>query len=210
MKKRFLLKGQFFIDRMSGQFNLCTMLIIFLVFNVYAWLCHFFDKTVYGLGVTLDGWTTFWDRICSNLADDFVVGCCFEKVDNLVYCVHLNLNLLTWSHENILTGVDHILLNLLSAFSCDPGQYVDVTSPTLECKKCPKGTYSVGGGVQFSDWTTLPMGFETTSSDLSYHSYYYDSEYYGERKGVNCSEWVAFPVIFKGCWSWYWGKQGCI
>lgn len=74
------------------------------------------------------------------------------------------------------------------AFSCEPGNYVDVTSPTLECKKCGKGSYSVGGGVRFTNWDQLPMGFESRSSDLSYHGYGYDSEYVGEEQGVNCSQ----------------------
>ena len=77
---------------------------------------------------------------------------------------------------------------LLSVYTCDPGHYVDVASKTLECKKCPKGTYSVGGGVRFTNWDKLPTGFESRISDQHYQGYGYDSEYFQEATGANCSK----------------------
>lgn len=73
-------------------------------------------------------------------------------------------------------------------YTCEPGHYVDVTSKTLECKVCPKGTYSVGGGVRFNNWDTLPTGFESRTSDAHYQGYGYDSEYFQEEKSGNCSK----------------------
>ena len=77
---------------------------------------------------------------------------------------------------------------LFVAFSCDPGHYVDVNSKTLECKICPKGTYSVGGGVRFNNWDKLPTGFESRISSEHYSGYGYDSEYFHEEKSGNCSK----------------------
>ncbi|XP_078343658.1 endosome/lysosome-associated apoptosis and autophagy regulator family member 2-like isoform X2 [Oculina patagonica] len=73
-------------------------------------------------------------------------------------------------------------------YTCDPGHYVDVGSKTLECKKCPKGTYSVGGGVRFNNWEKLPTGFDSRISDEHYQGYGYDSEYFQEATGANCSK----------------------
>ena len=88
-------------------------------------------------------------------------------------------------------GLDVLLSKLFSlylAFTCDPGHYVDVTSKTLECKACAKGTYSVGGGVRFSDWDKLPTGFESRTVDEHYQEYGYDNEYFKETSGANCSK----------------------
>ncbi|XP_027044003.1 UPF0577 protein KIAA1324-like homolog isoform X2 [Pocillopora damicornis] len=79
------------------------------------------------------------------------------------------------------------------SFTCDPGHYVDVTSKTLECKACAKGTYSVGGGVRFSDWDKLPTGFESRTVDEHYQEYGYDNEYFKETSGANCSKTGWLP-----------------
>lgn len=71
-------------------------------------------------------------------------------------------------------------------YTCDPGKYVDVNSATLECKDCVAGTYSVGGGVRFTDWRKLPTGFESRSVDVEYRDMGYDGEFAREKSG-NCS-----------------------
>ncbi|XP_033648088.1 UPF0577 protein KIAA1324-like homolog isoform X2 [Asterias rubens] len=43
-------------------------------------------------------------------------------------------------------------------FSCGPGEYLD-KDDSQQCQKCPVGTFSLGGGELFQDWTTLPEGF---------------------------------------------------
>ncbi|XP_028517475.1 UPF0577 protein KIAA1324-like [Exaiptasia diaphana] len=78
-------------------------------------------------------------------------------------------------------------------FTCDPGSYLDVNSAKLECKKCPKGHYSVGGGVRFTDWSKLPVGFDVHSSQLRYRGYGYDNEF-NKEKGVNCSKTGWTPL----------------
>nr|XP_006825517.1 PREDICTED: UPF0577 protein KIAA1324-like [Saccoglossus kowalevskii] len=53
-------------------------------------------------------------------------------------------------------------------FSCGPGEYLDVEDETdLSCKKCPTGTYSLGGGVRYQDWSQLPVGFSLLSESVS-------------------------------------------
>ncbi|KAI5613985.1 UPF0577 protein KIAA1324-like [Silurus asotus] len=42
-------------------------------------------------------------------------------------------------------------------FSCKEGEYLDMK--TQECQKCAAGTYSLGTGVAFDEWDTLPAGF---------------------------------------------------
>lgn len=43
--------------------------------------------------------------------------------------------------------------------SCAPGWFFNLSK--LECALCPSGTYSLGGGVLFDSWTSLPRGFST-------------------------------------------------
>ncbi|XP_066943846.1 endosome/lysosome-associated apoptosis and autophagy regulator family member 2-like isoform X1 [Macrobrachium rosenbergii] len=70
--------------------------------------------------------------------------------------------------------------------SCDPGWFFDLSE--LECSRCPNGTYSLGGGVHFDSWKTLPKGF-------SAHTEAFKSAFsLGRRRGdVDCNEfgWQA-------------------
>ena len=76
------------------------------------------------------------------------------------------------------------LLTLLAA-SCEPGQYLDVNSPSQDCKACEAGHYSLGGDVIYTNWTTIPSGFETRSFDDSYN------QWSGKKKG-NCTKYAEF------------------
>ncbi|XP_063065737.1 endosome/lysosome-associated apoptosis and autophagy regulator 1 [Engraulis encrasicolus] len=42
-------------------------------------------------------------------------------------------------------------------FSCNTGEFLDMR--VQECQKCAAGTYSLGTGVAFDEWDTLPPGF---------------------------------------------------
>ena len=48
---------------------------------------------------------------------------------------------------------------------CDKGEFLDVQGDQ-SCKKCPAGTYSLGGGIRFEDWDELPDGFQTSQEDF--------------------------------------------
>ncbi|XP_072181898.1 endosome/lysosome-associated apoptosis and autophagy regulator family member 2-like [Diadema setosum] len=49
-------------------------------------------------------------------------------------------------------------------FSCEPGKYLDIDN--LDCRLCPEGKYSLGGGAKYTDWSELPSGFSVSSSSL--------------------------------------------
>lgn len=61
-------------------------------------------------------------------------------------------------------------------FTCKPGEYLDVQGDQ-QCKLCPRGTFSLGGGVRFEDWDTLPMGFTSKAEPFSMG--YYTSRLFG-------------------------------
>uniref|UniRef100_A0A672JED9 MRH domain-containing protein n=1 Tax=Salarias fasciatus TaxID=181472 RepID=A0A672JED9_SALFA len=42
-------------------------------------------------------------------------------------------------------------------FTCKEGEYLDMQSQ--QCQKCAAGTYSLGTGVAFDEWDSLPSGF---------------------------------------------------
>lgn len=48
-------------------------------------------------------------------------------------------------------------LYLVADKVCPAGQYLDLF--TEMCLNCEAGTYSLGGGVRFDEWYTLPPGF---------------------------------------------------
>jgi len=43
-------------------------------------------------------------------------------------------------------------------FTCEAGEYLDM-SGDQECHACAAGRYSLGGGVRYDDWDTVPTGF---------------------------------------------------
>lgn len=47
----------------------------------------------------------------------------------------------------------------LAAFSCSEGEFLDMQSQ--QCQKCAAGSYSLGTGVAFDEWDSLPSGFVT-------------------------------------------------
>lgn len=53
----------------------------------------------------------------------------------------------------------YYLLLFLVAFSCSEGEFLDMQSQ--KCQKCAAGTYSLGTGVAFDEWDSLPTGFVT-------------------------------------------------
>ncbi|CAI5446907.1 unnamed protein product [Caenorhabditis angaria] len=49
------------------------------------------------------------------------------------------------------------------SFSCPPGQYLDIDSQ--QCRACRAGFFSLGGGVRFEEFVTLPAGFSIDNFD---------------------------------------------
>ncbi|XP_064604934.1 endosome/lysosome-associated apoptosis and autophagy regulator family member 2-like isoform X3 [Liolophura sinensis] len=54
------------------------------------------------------------------------------------------------------------------SFTCDSGQFLDIQDQ--ECHACKPGTYSLGGGIRYDDWTSLPQGFSVESESLGMSS----------------------------------------
>ncbi|XP_040278144.1 endosome/lysosome-associated apoptosis and autophagy regulator 1 [Bufo bufo] len=79
----------------------------------------------------------------------------------------------------LCTGLPDPVKGTECSFSCAAGQYLDMA--VQECSACGKGTYSLGTGVHFEEWTELPHGFKSLSNNI-----------YGTQYG-NCSmsHWEA-------------------
>uniref|UniRef100_A0A9J2P5S7 MRH domain-containing protein n=1 Tax=Ascaris lumbricoides TaxID=6252 RepID=A0A9J2P5S7_ASCLU len=51
------------------------------------------------------------------------------------------------------------------SFSCQSGMFLDID--TQQCVHCAKGSYSLGGGTRFDEFTQLPTGFVVENIDVS-------------------------------------------
>ncbi|XP_041693467.2 endosome/lysosome-associated apoptosis and autophagy regulator family member 2-like isoform X1 [Coregonus clupeaformis] len=49
-------------------------------------------------------------------------------------------------------------------FSCEAGEFLEMSSQ--ECTQCAAGTYSLGSGIRFDDWETIPTGFSSLATYL--------------------------------------------
>lgn len=54
-----------------------------------------------------------------------------------------------------------------------------------ECQKCAAGTYSLGTGVAFDEWDSLPSGFITQGVNTN-----------GEDVHTDCSKSVSEPCFY--------------
>jgi hypothetical protein len=59
-----------------------------------------------------------------------------------------------------------VLCFTFADFTCDAGEYLDIKSDQ-ECHKCPAGHFSLGGGVLYNEWTTLPVQFSSRTDSFS-------------------------------------------
>ncbi|KAM6924795.1 endosome/lysosome-associated apoptosis and autophagy regulator 1 [Xenentodon cancila] len=57
------------------------------------------------------------------------------------------------------TGLPDPVKGTHCTFSCSEGEFLDMQSQ--QCQKCAAGTYSLGTGVAFEEWDSLPTGFVT-------------------------------------------------
>ncbi|CAD6191341.1 unnamed protein product [Caenorhabditis auriculariae] len=56
------------------------------------------------------------------------------------------------------------------SFSCQAGHYLDLE--TQGCRPCNPGSFSLGGGVRFEDFVTLPAGFSIENFDANADLYF--------------------------------------
>ncbi|XP_073472062.1 endosome/lysosome-associated apoptosis and autophagy regulator 1 [Aquarana catesbeiana] len=78
----------------------------------------------------------------------------------------------------LCTGLPDPVKGKECSFSCSAGQYLEMASQ--ECTSCTKGTYSLGTGVRFDEWTELPPGFYSVSNTV-----------YGSTGNCTTSQWEA-------------------
>lgn len=79
----------------------------------------------------------------------------------------------------------------LVAFSCSEGEFLDMQKQ--QCQKCAAGTYSLGTGVAFEEWDSLPSGFVTHGVNTNSRALHAD-----------CSKFVHgsfFILKFHALWS---------
>ncbi|XP_056129961.1 endosome/lysosome-associated apoptosis and autophagy regulator 1 [Lampris incognitus] len=66
---------------------------------------------------------------------------------------------------NTCTGLPDPVKGTQCTFSCSEGEFLDMRSQ--ECQKCAAGTYSLGTGVAFDEWESLPSGFVTHGMNMN-------------------------------------------
>ncbi|XP_067928541.1 endosome/lysosome-associated apoptosis and autophagy regulator family member 2-like isoform X2 [Watersipora subatra] len=77
--------------------------------------------------------------------------------------------------------------------SCPVGQYLNISGDQT-CKNCPAGSYSVGNGIRYDQWETLPEDFSVSPSD----------SISSQHEGFNCSissavkTWVPKGTYLEG------------
>uniref|UniRef100_A0A8C2Q7N6 Si:ch211-163l21.8 n=1 Tax=Cyprinus carpio TaxID=7962 RepID=A0A8C2Q7N6_CYPCA len=64
------------------------------------------------------------------------------------------------------TGLPDPVKGTHCTFSCNEGEFLDMR--TQECQKCVAGTYSLGTGVAFDEWDTLPIGFVSHGISMNF------------------------------------------
>lgn len=63
------------------------------------------------------------------------------------------------------TGLPDPVKGTQCTFTCNEGEFLDMR--TQECQKCVAGTYSLGTGVAFDEWDSLPSGFLRHGIDMN-------------------------------------------
>ncbi|XP_071374241.1 endosome/lysosome-associated apoptosis and autophagy regulator 1 isoform X1 [Centroberyx affinis] len=81
---------------------------------------------------------------------------------------------------NTCTGLPDPVKGTQCTFSCSEGEFLDMRSQ--QCQKCAAGTYSLGTGVAFDEWGSLPTGFVTHGMDTN-----------GGEAHTNCSNSTWIP-----------------
>ncbi|CAP32475.1 Protein CBG13728 [Caenorhabditis briggsae] len=56
------------------------------------------------------------------------------------------------------------------SFSCEPGHYLDLDSQ--HCRPCNPGYFSLGGGIRYEEFVTLPSGFSVDNMDSTQDTQY--------------------------------------
>ncbi|KAI3356840.1 hypothetical protein L3Q82_003494 [Scortum barcoo] len=101
------------------------------------------------------------------------------------------------------TGLPDPVKGTQCTFSCSEGEFLDMRSQ--ECQKCAAGTYSLGTGVAFDEWDSLPSGFVThgmntnganTQTDCSNSTWTPKGDYVASNTD-ECSATLSYAVSLK-------------
>ncbi|MEQ2186025.1 hypothetical protein GOODEAATRI_024444 [Goodea atripinnis] len=62
------------------------------------------------------------------------------------------------------TGLPQPVKGTECTFSCRAGEFLEMSAQ--ECTQCAAGSYSLGSGIRFDQWDTMPTGFSSLATSL--------------------------------------------
>uniref|UniRef100_UPI00398F5360 endosome/lysosome-associated apoptosis and autophagy regulator family member 2 n=1 Tax=Pristiophorus japonicus TaxID=55135 RepID=UPI00398F5360 len=88
-------------------------------------------------------------------------------------------------HPGRCSGLPEPIIGKECSFSCGSGEFLELFNQT--CRKCVAGSYSLGSGIRFDEWDTLPLGFSTVARFVEDGAAISDGE--------NCSSSAWVPQV---------------
>ncbi|XP_060087559.1 endosome/lysosome-associated apoptosis and autophagy regulator 1 isoform X1 [Heteronotia binoei] len=86
-------------------------------------------------------------------------------------------------NPGLCTGLPDPIRGTECSFSCKAGEFLDMKDQS--CKPCLEGTYSLGTGIRFDEWDTLPHGFANIATNLEI-----DYSFTESLENCTMSKWV--------------------
>uniref|UniRef100_A0A673BME6 UPF0577 protein KIAA1324-like n=1 Tax=Sphaeramia orbicularis TaxID=375764 RepID=A0A673BME6_9TELE len=80
------------------------------------------------------------------------------------------------------TGLPEPVRGTECTFSCKAGEFLEMSAQ--ECTQCAAGSYSLGSGIRFDEWDSLPAGFSSLATSLE------NNPREDERFTCNSSSWL--------------------
>uniref|UniRef100_A0A8D2ZPH1 Endosome-lysosome associated apoptosis and autophagy regulator family member 2a n=1 Tax=Scophthalmus maximus TaxID=52904 RepID=A0A8D2ZPH1_SCOMX len=80
------------------------------------------------------------------------------------------------------TGLPEPVRGTECTFSCEAGEFLEMSAQ--ECTKCAAGSYSLGSGIRFDQWDSMPTGFSSLATSLE------NSPHGDDKLTCNSSSWV--------------------
>ncbi len=75
---------------------------------------------------------------------------------------NLNVSEYIWRSLYCVTMQTQSVLTCCTAFSCEAGEFLEMSSQ--QCTSCAAGSYSLGSGVRFDQWDSIPAGFSSLAT----------------------------------------------
>uniref|UniRef100_A0A4W6DDH4 Endosome-lysosome associated apoptosis and autophagy regulator family member 2a n=1 Tax=Lates calcarifer TaxID=8187 RepID=A0A4W6DDH4_LATCA len=80
------------------------------------------------------------------------------------------------------TGLPDPVRGTECTFSCEAGEFLEMSAQ--ECTQCAAGSYSLGSGIRFDQWDSMPAGFSSLATSLE------NGPRGDDRLTCNSSSWV--------------------